>query len=514
MIVPHHIPMPSILAAIACLSLASMAIAQPLGSTVAPTFDNPNRLAVAGVDAARRVFALATTRRIDCCIIGDSNTRASHIGHEGGMGLALGNRLGTYATAVSPAAGFGWWGDTIASTNSVLFPPFVAEGAPLNVLISEFASDGFPTGYAALPSGVAAVTTYNSGLTIAADSPIDITGPLRYHATQWIFGTTSVGYCSPSCRPAFPGDPTNNYASGPTISSAGPTRRLQDFSFDVPAGPRDPNGLLFCFADWAGARDARGPFLITWQRAENTARTTGISYSPLWGLGGQSAYHAALALQSALSPTIEWIRQATRLQNAPPVLVVQILHGGNDINYHAGSVGPIGGLDSATPPGHADNIRAMMAVLRNAWTLRGNDPQNLFFLLGPYHPRPDMDTPIPGYEQEWRSIAAQDPQVFTIAGTMLSTTTQLAQRSMLSGGVDPYHLSLSGFITWGQTAVSALNRAICPGDFNESATLSITDIFAYLEAWFAGYIRADFNYSGTLEVQDIFDFLGAWFAGC
>lgn len=509
--VPRRIPL---LAALACPWLASIAAAQPLGSPVSPTVDNPNRFAVAGAATARRFFDLAATRRVDCCIIGDSNTRAGHFGHEGGMGLALSARFGTYATAVTPASGSAWWGDSIASTSSVLFAPFVQEGAPLNVVISGFPDDSFPIGYAALPDGVQAPTSFNTGLTITPDAPLDITGPLRYHATQWIFGATSTGYCNPSCRPAWPGSPTVNYAAGPTVSSAGPTRRLQDFSFDVPAGPRDPNGLLFCFADWAGARDARGPFLITWHRAENTARSSGIAYSPLWGKGGQSAFHAALAVESSLYASREWMRQATRLQNAPPVLLVQILHGGNDINIHAGSLGPIGGIDSATPAGHADNLRGIMIALRYAWTMNGNDPQNLFFLLGPYHPRPDIDTPIPGYEQQWREIAATDPQVFTIAGTMLSTTAQLAQRGMLSGGSDPYHLSQPGFITWGQTAISALSHAICPADFCENGTLAISDIFAFLDAWFAGYIRADFNYSGTLEVQDIFDFLGAWFAGC
>jgi hypothetical protein len=498
----------------AAIALPAMAHAQTLGSAVAPTIDNPNRLAVTGVPAARRFFDLARTRRIDCCIIGDSNTRSNHVGHEAGMGLALGARFGTYACAVSPATGANWWGDPIASTSSVLFPPFISEGAPIPVVIAQFGDQGFPSGYATIPDGELAPSTFNSGLTLFADSPIDLAGPLRYHATQWIFGPTSAGYSNPSCRPAFPGNPTINYAQSPTLSSAGPTRRFQDFSFDVPAGPRDPNGLLFSFANWASARDARGPFLITWQRVENTARTTGISYSPLWGMGGQSAFHAAFAVQTALTPMREWLRQATRLQGGPPVLLVQIIHGGNDINCYAGSLGPIGGIDSSTPAGHADNIRGIIQTLRGAWSMGGNDPQNLFFLLGPYHPRPDANTPIPGYEQQWRDIAATDPQVFTVAGTMLSTSAQFLDRGYLSGGTDAYHLSPAGFITWGQTTVSALTRAICPTDFSENGEASIADIFAFLNAWFAHEPRTDFNYSGRLEVQDIFDFLSAWFGGC
>jgi hypothetical protein len=52
----------------------------------------------------------------------------------------------------------------------------------------------------------------------------------------------------------------------------------------------------------------------------------------------------------------------------------------------------------------------------------------------------------------------------------------------------------------------------CPADFNGGG-LAVQDIFDYLNAWFAGDLRADFN-GGGLAIQDIFDFLNAWFAGC
>ncbi len=53
----------------------------------------------------------------------------------------------------------------------------------------------------------------------------------------------------------------------------------------------------------------------------------------------------------------------------------------------------------------------------------------------------------------------------------------------------------------------------CPADFDNSGNLAIADIFAFLNAWFAGDPAADFN-GGGLAVQDIFDFLNAWFSGC
>ena len=54
----------------------------------------------------------------------------------------------------------------------------------------------------------------------------------------------------------------------------------------------------------------------------------------------------------------------------------------------------------------------------------------------------------------------------------------------------------------------------CAADFDRNGTLNTADIFAFLQAWFAGNISADFDHSGGLAVADIFGFIGAWFAGC
>lgn len=56
-------------------------------------------------------------------------------------------------------------------------------------------------------------------------------------------------------------------------------------------------------------------------------------------------------------------------------------------------------------------------------------------------------------------------------------------------------------------------QSACIADFDGQAGLTIQDVFAYLNAWFAGDARADQNADG-LSVQDIFNFLNAWFAGC
>jgi hypothetical protein len=78
----------------------------------------------------------------------------------------------------------------------------------------------------------------------------------------------------------------------------------------------------------------------------------------------------------------------------------------------------------------------------------------------------------------------------------------------------------------GGTNTTPCNGVTCPADFDHSGQLAIADIFAFLNAWFAGCTApqtpigtpclgsADFDNNGCLAIADIFAFLNAWFLGC
>ena len=61
---------------------------------------------------------------------------------------------------------------------------------------------------------------------------------------------------------------------------------------------------------------------------------------------------------------------------------------------------------------------------------------------------------------------------------------------------------------------SAGCQPLCAADMDNSGTLGVSDIFAFISAWFAADPRADFDHTGDIAVQDIFAFLSAWFGGC
>lgn len=54
----------------------------------------------------------------------------------------------------------------------------------------------------------------------------------------------------------------------------------------------------------------------------------------------------------------------------------------------------------------------------------------------------------------------------------------------------------------------------CLLDWNGNFTVSIEDLFKFLEAWFGGQAGADIDASGDLGVGDIFRYLSLYFVGC
>lgn len=67
-------------------------------------------------------------------------------------------------------------------------------------------------------------------------------------------------------------------------------------------------------------------------------------------------------------------------------------------------------------------------------------------------------------------------------------------------------------------SVHTSNPCLC--DFDGNTTVDVTDLFDFLDAWFAqsgqmgANLSSDFDNSGTVDVVDLFGFLDCWFAQC
>lgn len=78
----------------------------------------------------------------------------------------------------------------------------------------------------------------------------------------------------------------------------------------------------------------------------------------------------------------------------------------------------------------------------------------------------------------------------------------------------------SGFATrWAGAATACnapgnLTTPCCKGDFNQSGSVTVQDVFDFLVAYFAGDLSADTNGQDGVTVGDIFAFLVAYFGEC
>jgi hypothetical protein len=66
----------------------------------------------------------------------------------------------------------------------------------------------------------------------------------------------------------------------------------------------------------------------------------------------------------------------------------------------------------------------------------------------------------------------------------------------------------------GSLTTTPATITICAADFDCDGTVAVADVFAFINAWFAGDPSADIDGVNGLQVADIFAFLNTWFGGC
>ncbi len=99
-----------------------------------------------------------------------------------------------------------------------------------------------------------------------------------------------------------------------------------------------------------------------------------------------------------------------------------------------------------------------------------------------------------------------------------SPITDVAVADLVATGLRSYALAdfnLDGRLNSADiTYVSQHGLPRCAADFNDDQATDVSDIFAFLGAWFADHPKADLNGNNHADVQDIFQFLEVWFQGC
>lgn len=113
--------------------------------------------------------------------------------------------------------------------------------------------------------------------------------------------------------------------------------------------------------------------------------------------------------------------------------------------------------------------------------------------------------------------AAQAQSMLLSTSTSIDAINPNYQDKLGAGMISPAALTAA--------ADSGPSACACAADFDRSGQVALTDLFIFLNAWFADCAPATFaapchgrsadtNRSGTRGVDDIFTFLSLWFAGC
>ncbi|HEX8916852.1 MAG TPA: hypothetical protein VF796_31165, partial [Humisphaera sp.] len=402
----------------------------------------------------RRFLEACRTRRADVALIGDSNVfSAGDSGYALGWDAAWGRRFGHYATGVrSFRPGNANFTLVYGGGMDGGGPAAGSVPAALAALVPDAAFGSGPTHAEAGPVN----PNFNVDFALKASHPNGIKGPLRWAFSYGTFDS-GAGQLAPIARAVA----SLYYVGAATIPTNAGGVGTAVGALDLPADAgRTWDELWFALGSVFGdAGELRGPFLALWQRVVFADRWAGVGVTPMLAQGGQPTRAAAAALAGMTQGQFdEWARLVVGQQGGTPVLMAQVLQGQNDTADAAASVGPRPAPGN-TPAGVVDNTVAVVERLRALWAGGGRDPDDLYVLVGPYHPQDesrrawgrDLDDALRAYADGERNVAVA-------SRSRVSTSAYVRHKGWYADGSDA-HLSSAGYHGWAELAANAVAPA-------------------------------------------------------
>jgi hypothetical protein len=80
--------------------------------------------------------------------------------------------------------------------------------------------------------------------------------------------------------------------------------------------------------------------------------------------------------------------------------------------------------------------------------------------------------------------------------------------------LDAARIWLEGRLSAGLSGAGVLCPPACRADFDRNGSVSIDDLFIYLNAWFTSDPRCDVDNAPGVSIDDLFVFINIWFGGC
>lgn len=426
----------------------------------------------------------AATGRADAVCIGDSNQLQQNSGWDHGWTRILGERFGLYATGLlscgenlGNGAGAGYQYSVGAAGFSGQFA-YGGAPAPLDLFMQPGIGMS-PFNYMYLAPGLVGGANVLHGLFIDAASGIDVNGPLRFSLVHGTFATGGPGSFQLVLRQGAP--PFQNLAVGTSVPTVTGDMGVSVETLDIPAASRNiALNLRYSPID----QNIDGPFLGYYARAENLARPVGVSVHTLYAFGGQSARDMAAALRAADDDYLSLYFQRVRaLQGAAPKVLIRINTGLNDRNENLPSV-TLGIIPGNLSAAFDDNMRTLIARVREIWTLNAWPQEELFFLITVSHPvwNPD-DYMLESYREIASNIALSEPQCAAVNFNLLTSWGEMVANSWYQfGGIDPHHLTVAGYENLSRRELAAIEDGACWRDLNADRLINAEDLYEWYRA--------------------------------
>lgn len=402
-------------------------------------------------------FKKMASRRVDWIDLGDSNEVQGGFGRNHGIQFAFHyHKIPLYGVGVfsgNENLGLGSsMGYDCASINNgartndnAALPVDLDSYHPLSVPTA--GSSQFATHYPWYQSNAQSDASGNNGFSFNHGTVWD--GNAAWTA-RWQYALLTAAEGSGQFQPhvRLNGAPYTIIANGGVITTGGAVDySLTTATVQVTEGVRD----LGLQIRWHN-QNQQGPVYHLWSTANMTSRTHGVQFSTMMYRGGQGMIEFAQCAQDSLTGLNLFIgfACADQASSGNNVALFCINSGLNDRNDDGQlSIGPVGGLNSATPAGYADNARAVMDEIEASWSALGYRREDLYFLLQPSHPIsvPD-DSELIGYRNVCKEIADeyQNTAVQNLNFPLFANALYNNRTSWYAAlGSDPLHMTQTGY---------------------------------------------------------------------
>lgn len=406
-------------------------------------------------------FSVASARRVDVVMIGDSNQVLGGHGWDEGYAAVLSERYGQFATGLfsvgenqGNGSGSGYGARVLWTTGRRNVRYQVGPEALQRYLHVEreyhYANslEVFKGRIGSLPG---------PGMTVSSGSALHHDSRLRFWYSYGTYPYGSGRFCPTIRRDVPPYD---------VIARSDPIQTLGAWGAHI--------GWLDAESSESGARDDElgfylynnqsplvSPAIFYYVRVEDRTLRRGTSVSTLCYSGGVSSRGVAVALRTMKDDMLGLYFDHIVRANRTGEIVVRICEGYNDLHEPSRSVGPAGVVPGNSGAAFADNTVAMIDRLRGLFERRGYGVDRLHFVITTPPPTSTPNDPmLLAYEQAAAGIPllVPDASVRVVVLSSLTTAEEIESSGYRLEPESPYHLTRPGYIEMARREIDALTN--------------------------------------------------------